>query len=73
MTREQRQRLIQAHRIDMAPNVRRFTTARPGPVKVDYAPPPPKRSVYVDVAGSAFVLVVLVIATFGLLWLPGAR
>lgn len=72
MTPEHRQRLIAAHRIDIANNVVPLRG-----VRIDYASTTPSprstRGLVIDVSGGIFVLAVLVGATLAMLWLPGAH
>ena len=67
LTQAQRQRLIRAHRIDVAENVHRLDFA-PRSRKADE----PMKSPVVDAVAGIFVAAVLAGAALALLWLPGA-
>ncbi len=73
LTKAQRERLIRAHRIEIAENVYRVDFApKPAPAEMN-TPPTQKLPLFVDVVGGVFVLFVLVGAALGLFFLPGAQ
>lgn len=73
LTKAQRQRLIRAHRIDLAENVYRVDFKPKNKPVVNTPPARRPLPVILDAAGGVFVAVVLTCATLGLLWLPGAH
>jgi len=71
LAKAQRQRLIRAHRIDLAENVYRADFAPKTDPQLNAPPVHRPLPIILDAAGGAFVLFVLVGAALSLLFLPG--
>lgn len=71
LTKAQRQRLIRAHRIDLAENVYRVDFKPKNKPVVNTPPARRPLPIILDAAGGVFVLFVLVGASLALFFLPG--